>query len=56
MVLAHLALKPCSLEKDVDGFSPENIGQLAMRGRTPRFVPCTPKVNTVAAQVMSLRV
>ncbi|KAF5841485.1 tetrahydrofolate dehydrogenase/cyclohydrolase [Dunaliella salina] len=36
-------LDAISLEKDVDGFSPENIGQLAMRGRTPRFVPCTPK-------------
>lgn len=32
-----------SLEKDVDGFHPINIGRLAMRGRDPLFVPCTPK-------------
>ncbi|KAL7158669.1 hypothetical protein ABFS83_02G159800 [Erythranthe nasuta] len=30
-------------EKDVDGFSPLNIGRLAMRDREPLFVPCTPK-------------
>ena len=32
-----------SFEKDVDGFHPLNIGRLAMRGRDPLFVPCTPK-------------
>ncbi len=32
-----------SLEKDVDGFHPTNVGRLAMRGRDPLFVPCTPK-------------
>lgn len=31
-----------SVQKDVDGFHPLNIGQLAMRGRKPLFVPCTP--------------
>jgi methylenetetrahydrofolate dehydrogenase (NADP+) / methenyltetrahydrofolate cyclohydrolase len=31
-----------SLEKDVDGFSPVNIGRLAQKGRQPLFVPCTP--------------
>jgi methylenetetrahydrofolate dehydrogenase (NADP+) / methenyltetrahydrofolate cyclohydrolase len=31
-----------SLEKDVDGFSPINIGRLAQKGRQPLFVPCTP--------------
>ncbi|XP_015062967.1 bifunctional protein FolD 4, chloroplastic [Solanum pennellii] len=31
------------IEKDVDGFHPLNIGQLAMRGREPLFIPCTPK-------------
>ena len=31
-----------SLNKDVDGFHPMNIGQLVMKGRTPQFVPCTP--------------
>lgn len=32
-----------SLEKDVDGFHPLNIGKLAMKGRDPLFLPCTPK-------------
>ncbi|XP_023743579.1 bifunctional protein FolD 1, mitochondrial [Lactuca sativa] len=31
------------LEKDVDGFHPMNMGHLAMRGREPLFIPCTPK-------------
>jgi methylenetetrahydrofolate dehydrogenase (NADP+) / methenyltetrahydrofolate cyclohydrolase len=31
-----------SLQKDVDGFSPINIGRLAQKGRTPLFIPCTP--------------
>ncbi|NPV76595.1 MAG: bifunctional methylenetetrahydrofolate dehydrogenase/methenyltetrahydrofolate cyclohydrolase FolD [Anaerolineae bacterium] len=31
-----------SIEKDVDGFHPLNIGRLAMKGRDPLFVPCTP--------------
>jgi 5,10-methylene-tetrahydrofolate dehydrogenase/methenyl tetrahydrofolate cyclohydrolase len=31
-----------SIEKDVDGFHPLNIGRLAMKGREPLFVPCTP--------------
>lgn len=31
-----------SPEKDVDGFHPYNIGALAMKGREPLFVPCTP--------------
>lgn len=30
------------IEKDVDGFSPVNIGRLAQKGRVPTFVPCTP--------------
>lgn len=30
------------LEKDVDGFHPINIGRLAMKGRDPLFIPCTP--------------
>lgn len=36
-------LTEISLEKDVDGFHPLNIGKLAMKGRDPLFVPCTPK-------------
>lgn len=31
-----------SIEKDVDGFHPINIGRLAMKRRDPLFVPCTP--------------
>lgn len=30
------------LGKDVDGFHPINIGRLAMKGRDPLFIPCTP--------------
>lgn len=36
-------LNAVSIEKDVDGFHPLNIGRLAMRDREPSFVPCTPK-------------
>ena len=35
-------LKLISIEKDVDGFSPINLGRLAQKGREPLFVPCTP--------------
>ena len=35
-------LSAISIEKDVDGFHPINIGRLAMKGRDPLFVPCTP--------------
>ncbi len=35
-------LNSIDLEKDVDGFHPVNIGRLAMKGREPLFVPCTP--------------
>lgn len=31
-----------SLEKDVDGFHPLNVGLLAMKGRDPYFTPATP--------------
>ncbi len=36
-------LSSISLEKDVDGFHPVNIGRLAQKGRDPLFVPCTPE-------------
>jgi len=36
-------LSAISLEKDVDGFHPLNIGRLSMKRREPMFVPCTPK-------------
>lgn len=43
---AHLdeerVLTLINIEKDVDGFSPINIGRLAQKGREPLFVPCTP--------------
>jgi methylenetetrahydrofolate dehydrogenase (NADP+)/methenyltetrahydrofolate cyclohydrolase len=43
---AHLddekILNAISIEKDVDGFHPINIGRLAQKGREPLFVPCTP--------------
>jgi methylenetetrahydrofolate dehydrogenase (NADP+) / methenyltetrahydrofolate cyclohydrolase len=35
-------LRLVSIEKDVDGFHPINIGRLAQKGRDPLFVPCTP--------------
>lgn len=35
--------------KDADGFSPANIGKLAMRGREPDFIACTPKVSHAPA-------
>ncbi|MDK1028651.1 MAG: bifunctional methylenetetrahydrofolate dehydrogenase/methenyltetrahydrofolate cyclohydrolase FolD [Anaerolineae bacterium] len=36
------ALQLVNIEKDVDGFSPINLGRLAQKGREPLFVPCTP--------------
>ncbi|KAH7864051.1 hypothetical protein Vadar_025144 [Vaccinium darrowii] len=36
-------LSEIAIEKDVDGFHPLNIGKLAMKGREPLFLPCTPK-------------
>ena len=35
-------LRLVSLDKDVDGFHPENTGLLAMKGREPLFTPATP--------------
>lgn len=35
-------LNKIDLTKDVDGFHPVNIGRLAMKGRQPLFIPCTP--------------
>ncbi len=35
-------LNAISIEKDVDGFHPINIGRLAMKGREALFAPCTP--------------
>ena len=41
-------LDAISLDKDVDGFHPFNIGSLAMRGRQPLYTSCTPKVGATA--------
>jgi methylenetetrahydrofolate dehydrogenase (NADP+) / methenyltetrahydrofolate cyclohydrolase len=35
-------LNSISIEKDIDGFHPINIGRLAQKGRESLFVPCTP--------------
>lgn len=35
-------LRLVSIEKDVDGFHPENLGLLSMKGREPLFTPATP--------------
>jgi 5,10-methylene-tetrahydrofolate dehydrogenase/methenyl tetrahydrofolate cyclohydrolase len=35
-------LNTISIDKDIDGFHPVNIGRLAQKGRKPIFVPCTP--------------
>ena len=35
-------LSTISLDKDIDGFHPINIGRLAQKGREPLFIPCTP--------------
>lgn len=49
-------LSTVALNKDVDGFHPINIGNLAMKGREPLFVPATPYgcmvlLDEVGAQV-----
>ncbi|XP_019707512.1 bifunctional protein FolD 1, mitochondrial isoform X2 [Elaeis guineensis] len=36
-------LNAVSLEKDVDGFHPLNMGNLALRDREPLFIPCAAK-------------
>lgn len=36
-------LNEVSLEKDIDGFHPLNIGYLCMKDRVPLYIPCTPK-------------
>ncbi|KAL6749380.1 tetrahydrofolate dehydrogenase/cyclohydrolase [Haematococcus lacustris] len=38
----EVVLGAISLEKDVDGFHPLNMGSLTMKGREPLFAPCTP--------------
>ncbi|GAU11204.1 hypothetical protein TSUD_341940 [Trifolium subterraneum] len=44
-------LTEISLAKDVDGFHPLNIGKLAMKGRDPLFLPCTPKASPLNSEI-----
>lgn len=39
---AETVLRAIPIEKDIDGFSPLNVGRLSMKNREPSFVPCTP--------------
>lgn len=48
-------LKAISIEKDVDGFHPLNIGRLAQKGRDPLFVPCTPAGAIVLLDKMGVK-
>jgi methylenetetrahydrofolate dehydrogenase (NADP+)/methenyltetrahydrofolate cyclohydrolase len=48
-------LKTISLEKDVDGFHPINIGRLAQKGRDPLFVPCTPYGCIILMEKMGVK-
>lgn len=47
-------LTEISIEKDVDGFHPLNIGKLAMKGREPVFLPCTPKARHLIWEVTDM--
>ncbi len=38
----EIILNAVSIDKDVDGFHPVNVGKLGMKGRQPLFAPCTP--------------
>jgi methylenetetrahydrofolate dehydrogenase (NADP+) / methenyltetrahydrofolate cyclohydrolase len=48
-------LRSISLEKDVDGFHPINMGRLAQKGRDPLFVPCTPMGCIVLLERMGVK-
>lgn len=39
---ANVVVEAIDVHKDVDCLHPENVGLLARKTRTPRFVPCTP--------------
>ncbi len=47
-------LNAISIDKDVDGFHPVNIGRLAQKGREPLFVPCTPDGSIYLIQKMGI--
>ncbi len=44
------------IEKDVDGFSPLNVGRLSMKNRDPLFVPCTPLGCIVLMQSVGTKI
>jgi methylenetetrahydrofolate dehydrogenase (NADP+)/methenyltetrahydrofolate cyclohydrolase len=48
-------LTTISLEKDVYGFHPINIGRLAQKGRDPLFVPCTPYGCIILMEKMGVK-
>ncbi|MAS33220.1 MAG: bifunctional methylenetetrahydrofolate dehydrogenase/methenyltetrahydrofolate cyclohydrolase FolD [Anaerolineaceae bacterium] len=50
------ALTLVSLEKDVDGFHPINIGKLSMKGREPTFTPATPTGCMVLLQEVNAQI
>ena len=40
--------------KDVDGFGPFNVGELAKKGGEPLFLPCTPKGSCICLRNLKL--
>jgi 5,10-methylene-tetrahydrofolate dehydrogenase/methenyl tetrahydrofolate cyclohydrolase len=50
------ALTAISIEKDIDGFHPVNVGRLAMKRRDPMFVPCTPSGVMVLLQKTGVKI
>ena len=50
------ALTAISIEKDIDGFHPVNVGRLAMKRRDPLFVPCTPLGVMVLLQKTGVKI
>lgn len=57
---AETILGAIPIEKDVDGFSPLNVGRLSMKNRDPLFVPCTPLgciylIQTVGTKIEGAR-
>jgi 5,10-methylene-tetrahydrofolate dehydrogenase/methenyl tetrahydrofolate cyclohydrolase len=49
-------LQLVGIEKDVDGFSPLNMGRLAQKGREPLFVPCTPYGSIYLLEKMGVQI
>jgi methylenetetrahydrofolate dehydrogenase (NADP+) / methenyltetrahydrofolate cyclohydrolase len=50
------ALSVISIEKDIDGFHPVNVGRLAQKARDPLFVPCTPLGILVLLQTTGVKI